>query len=87
MRIALDYQDKRLLRCWGRNSGEIAYASFHLRGPCAVFESPSDWHEHQRAWVRLCFGLFTVAFSFPWYGKVPPDEGQCSGASFEKLTV
>jgi hypothetical protein len=82
MRIALDYQDKRLLRCWSNRSGEIAYASFHLSGLKAVFESPSDWHEHRRAWVRLSFGLFTLAFSFPWFGKVPKDDGQCSGPTY-----
>jgi hypothetical protein len=82
VRIALDYQDKTLLRCWGNGTGEIAYAKLALRGPQIVVETPSDWHEHRRAWVRLGFGLFTLAFSFSWPWKVPPDDGQCSGPTF-----
>lgn len=82
MRIALDYQDKSLLRCWGNGAGEIAYLKFALRGFKATFESPSDWHEHCRAWINLGFGLFTIAFSFPWRGKVPKDDGQCSGPTY-----
>jgi hypothetical protein len=71
------------LRFWGANYGpEIAYVSFKLRGLCAEIETPSDWFESKRLWVRLGFGLFTLAFSFPWHGKVPPDEGQCSGPRY-----
>lgn len=61
--------------------GEIAYLLLAIRGMCATIEFPSDWHEHRRGWVRLGFGLFTLAFSFPW-GWVVPDEGQCSGPQY-----
>jgi len=81
VRIALDYQDKRLLRCWGSRSGEIAYARIGLRGPRFDIEFPSDWHEHPRAWVRICLGIVSFAFSFPWR-KVVPDQGQCSGPRY-----
>ena len=82
MRIALDYQDKTLLRCWGASSGEIAYAKIGLSGPRFEVEFPSDWHEHRRVWVRMGFGLFSLNFSFPWRGRVVPDDGQCSGPTY-----
>lgn len=71
-------------RFWGAGylSGEIAYVSFTLRGPELNIEFPSDWHEHRRVWIRIGLVLFTLAFSFPWRGKVPPDEGQCSGPRY-----
>jgi hypothetical protein len=81
MRIALDYDDKTLLRCWGAASGEIAYAKVGLRGPRLDIEFPSDWHEHRRAWVRIGLGLVTFAFSFPW-SRIVPDHGQCSGPTY-----
>lgn len=80
MRIALDYQDKLLLRCWS-NAGEIAYASFRPSGPRLEIEFPSDWHEHARAWVRIGLGLFSLNFSFPW-SKTVPDHYQCSGPTY-----
>lgn len=60
---------------------EVAYLVFGLRGLKAEIEFPSDWHEHRRAWVRLGFGLFTLAFSFPWRWVVP-DNYQCSGPTY-----
>jgi len=66
----------------GNGTGEIAYVALRLHGPEASIETPSDWHEHRRAWVRLGFGVLTVAFSFPWYGKIPKDDGQCSGPRY-----
>jgi len=80
MRIALDYADKTLLRCWGAR-GEIAYAKLGLRGPRFDIEFPSDWHEQRRVWVRICLGIVTFAFSFPW-SRVVPDHGQCSGPTY-----
>lgn len=72
-----------LWRFWGGNWGpEIAYISFKLNGLKAVMELPSDWHEHSRVWFRLSLGLVTIAWSFPWFGKLPPDEGQCSGPTY-----
>jgi hypothetical protein len=61
--------------------GEVAYIVTRPRGLQAEIEFPSDWHETARGWVRLGFGLFTVAFSFPW-SKVVPDEYQCSGPRY-----
>lgn len=69
-----------LLRMWWRWN-EIAYLVLALRGLKAEIEFPSDWHEHRQGWVRLCFGLFTLAFTFPWKWVVP-DEGQCSGPRY-----
>lgn len=60
---------------------EIAYAQIGLSGLCAEIEFPSDWHERQAAWVRLGFGFFKFAFSFPWKWVVP-DEYQCSGPTY-----
>ena len=60
---------------------EVAYFVFGLRGLKAEIEVPSDWHDHRRAWVRLGFGLFTLAFSFPWRWVVP-DDYQCSGPTY-----
>jgi hypothetical protein len=70
-----------LIRMWGRDAGEIAYATLGLKGLRADIEFPSDWHEHRRGWVRLSFGLFSINFSFPW-SSVVPDEGQCSGPTY-----
>lgn len=61
--------------------GEIAYIATRPSGVEVSIEFPSDWHENPRAWVRLGFGLFKVAFSFPW-PKVVPDEYQCSGPRY-----
>lgn len=63
------------------NGPEIAYLVLGIRGLKAEIEFPSDWHEERRAWVRLGFGLFTLAFSFPWRWVVP-DEYQCSGSTY-----
>ena len=60
---------------------EIAYLVLGIRGLKAEIEFPSDWHEERRAWVRLGFGLFTLAVSFPWRWVVP-DEYQCSGPTY-----
>lgn len=85
MRLRLEKERRRgwLLRCWSSDyrQGEIAYAFFGLRGLKAEIEFPSDWHEHRRAWIRLGFGLVTIAFSFPWH-RVVPDQGQCSGPTY-----
>lgn len=69
-----------LVRVFGQD-GEIAYMVLALRGLCAEIELPSDWYEQRRAWVRLGFGLFRIAFSFPWRWVVP-DEYQCSGPTY-----
>jgi len=69
-----------LLRAWWKWS-ECAYLLIGLRGLKAEIEFPSDWHERPAAWVRLGFGLFTIAFSFPWKWVVP-DEYQCSGPTY-----
>lgn len=69
-----------LVRMFGAD-GEIAYLVLALRGLRAEIEFPSDWHEHRRAWVRLGFGLFTIAFSFPW-SRTVPDDYQCSGPTY-----
>ncbi len=82
MRFKLDRMDYPLLRVWCRDGSECAYVAFQVRGPAATVEFPSDWHEHRRVWVHLCPVLFTLAFSFPWRGKVPPDDGQCSGPQY-----
>lgn len=75
-------RDRRtlLIRFWWRWN-EFAYIVLGLRGLRADIEFPSDWHETRAAWVRLGFGLFTIAFSFPWPWVVP-DEYQCSGPHF-----
>lgn len=70
-----------LFRLMAPRSGEVAYIKFGLSGLKAEIEFPSDWHEYRRAWVRLGFGLFKLAFSFPW-SKVVPDDGQCSGPQY-----
>jgi hypothetical protein len=69
-----------VLRMWWRWV-ECAYIVFGLRGLKAEIEFPSDWHEHRMGWVRLGFGLFDIAFAFPWKWTVP-DEGQCSGPTY-----
>lgn len=75
---------KLLLRCWHSDyrAGEIAWATLGLRGIQLEIEFPSDWHEHARVWVLIGFGLGRVAFSFPYRGKLVPDEGQCSGPTY-----
>lgn len=74
--------DERLLRLFCDGAGECAYFAFRMAGPQAVIEFPSDWHEHRRVWVRLSVGPGVLAFSFPWSGEVPPDDGQCSGPQY-----
>ncbi len=77
-------KEKGLIRFFDtspRHHGEIAYIVTEPSGVEASIEFPSDWHEHARVWVRLGFGLFKVAFSFPW-SKVVPDEYQCSGPRY-----
>jgi hypothetical protein len=69
-----------LIRFWWKWV-EVAYIVVGLRGLKAEIEFPSDWHEHRQGWVRLGFGLFTIAFAFPWKWTVP-DEGQCSGPRY-----
>ncbi len=78
-----------LLRSWlsygwfgRRNYCEWAYIVLGIRGLALEFESPSDWHEERRCWIRIGFGLGLIAFSLPWYGAVPPDEYQCSGPRY-----
>lgn len=85
MEMALRVRGKKehkgyLLRAWWKWS-ECAYLLIGLRGLKAEIEFPSDWHERPAAWVRLGFGLFTIAFSFPWKWVVP-DEYQCSGPTY-----
>lgn len=81
MRMRIEHErGGRLVRLFGKD-GEIAYLVLALRGLCAEIEFPSDWHEHQRAWVRLGFGLCKIAFSFP-FRWVVPDEYQCSGPTY-----
>lgn len=70
-----------LIRIFSDAWGEVAYIVLGLRGLQAEIEFPSDWHEQRRAWMRLGFGLFRVAFSFPW-SRVVPDESQCSGPTY-----
>jgi hypothetical protein len=67
-----------LLRVWNKRHDEVAYASLSLQGLCAEISFPTEWHESARGWVRLGFGLFRVAFSFPWT-RLAPDYHQCSG--------
>lgn len=71
-----------LLRYWNKNHVEAAYAVVGLRGVEANIEFPSDWHEHARTWINLGFGLFSICFSFPYKGKLVPDDGQCSGPRY-----
>lgn len=73
-------RDGYLIRAWWKYV-EVAYLSLGLRGLQAQIEFPSDWHEDRRAWVRLGFGLFTLAFSFP-FRWVVPDDHQCSGPTY-----
>lgn len=81
MRLMMEREQRGwLVRLFGQD-GEIAYLVLALRGLCAGIEFPSDWHEQRRAWVRLGFGLFKIAFSFPWRWVVP-DEDQCSGPTY-----
>lgn len=85
MRVRLEKEHRGyLLRCWHSDyrQGEIAYAAFRWSGPEFTVEFPSDWHEHRRVWVRLGLIFAKLAVSFPWRGKVPPDEGQCSGPEY-----
>lgn len=70
-----------LIRFFHGEDGEVAYIVTKPRGLQAEIEFPSDWHEHARAWVRLGFGLVTVALSFRW-SRVVPDEYQCSGPRY-----
>jgi hypothetical protein len=82
MRILIEREHRGvLLRLMSRRSGEVAYAVLGIRGLQAEIEFPSDWHEERRGWVRLGFGLFRVAASFPWKWVVP-DDYQCSGPTF-----
>lgn len=67
-----------LLRVWNKRYDEVAYVSLSLQGLCAEVSFPTEWHENARGWVRLGFGLFRVAFSFPWK-RLVPDYHQCSG--------
>lgn len=60
---------------------EVAYGTLGISGLEANIEFPSDWHESERAWVRLGFGLFKICFSFPWKWVVP-DKSQCSGPRY-----
>lgn len=70
-----------LLRVWGKDHAEVAYATLGWKGPRLDIEFPSDWHEHRRAWVRIGIGFLSAAFSFPWRWTVP-DQGQCSGPTY-----
>ena len=70
-----------LLRLFNKH-GEIAYVAFRISGPQATIEFPSDWHEEPRVWVRIGLVFAVFAFSFPWFGKLPKDEGQCSGPQY-----
>lgn len=81
MRLMMEREQRGwLVRLFGQD-GEIAYLVLALRGLCAEIEFPSDWHEQRRTWVRLGFGFFKIAFSFPWRWTVP-DEYQCSGPTY-----
>jgi hypothetical protein len=80
-RAALEWDRYPLLRVW-RQYAEVAYVAFRLTGLRATIEFPSDWHETPRVWIHLGFGVCMIAFSFKWTGKVPPDEGQCSGPQY-----
>jgi len=72
--------DSKMIQVFGETC-EIAYAKLGVSGLEATIEFPSDWHEDQRAWVRLGLGFGKICFSFPWY-KVVPDEYQCSGPTY-----
>lgn len=79
MRVRLEWP---LLRVWCDGQGECAYIAFRPKGLELHVETPSDWHEHRRAWVVASLLLVTVAVSFRWRGKVPADDGQCSGPTY-----
>lgn len=81
MRLSFERERKPLLRVWGRDYAEVAYAYLGLSGLQAEVEFPSDWHEHARAWARFGFGFGKVAFSVPWRWVVP-DNYQCSGPTY-----
>jgi hypothetical protein len=70
-----------LLRAWDQRHSERAYATLGWRPFAANIEFPSEWHERALAWVRICLGLISFNFSFPWR-KVAPDHGQCSGPRY-----
>lgn len=72
-----------LIRLWWLTPHwiEFAYIVLALRGLKFEVEFPSDWHEERMGWVRICLGLITIAFAFPWKWVVP-DEGQCSGPRY-----
>lgn len=73
--------DDGCLQLRNKDYEEVAYATVGIRGLQAEIEFPSDWHEHQRAWVRIGLGFCRFAFSFPWH-KTVPDEYQCSGPTY-----
>lgn len=82
MRVRFERERKGpLIRVFNNRWGEVAYALLALRGLKAEIEFPSDWHEQRRGWIRLGFGLVTLAWSFPWKWVVP-DDYQCSGPTF-----
>jgi hypothetical protein len=107
MRLRLEFGQYPLLRVFCKAAGECAYFALRFAGPMLTVESPSDWHEDRRLWVRfspvmlvllgvviarnpwwvvlLCLPLTPLgvaAISLPWWGKVPADDGQCSGPTY-----
>ena len=71
-----------LVRLISNRWTEIAYVVVGVRGLQLEVETPSDWHERKLGWVRIGLGIGKIAFAFPWWGKIPPDDGQCSGPTF-----
>jgi hypothetical protein len=81
MRVRFEREHKQLLARVFSRRAEVAYVVVGPQGPQAEIQFPSDWHEQRRGWVKLGFGLFKVAVSFPWPWVVP-DEYQCSGPTY-----
>mgnify|MGYP000896903959 FL=1 len=71
-------REGKMIRVFGANHDEIAYAVLGISGLKAEVELPSEWSENRRAWVRFGIGVARGAVSIPWF-RAYADHGQCSG--------
>lgn len=70
-----------LLRFRNKGYVEVAYLTFAVQGLAFEVEFPSDWHEKERAWMRISIGIASLNFSWPSRSR-GDDHRQCQGPTY-----
>ena len=61
---------------------EVAWLSLGIKGLALEMETTTDWHETNRNWFRVGFGIGSAAISFPRRGPPPIEDGSWMGPTY-----